>query len=553
MARAARSNRPHGGSHRRAFLGALAALTLPSTGLPLAVARSSTGASVSDAPLSVNADTNLIVDGYGRVRLFHGVNAVEKEAPYLPVRQEFNTANSLSETDAQMLQSWGFNMVRLGVMWPAVMPEQGVVNTTYLDSVVEMVRMLDTYGIASLIDLHQDVLSPYLCGEGMPDWVFERALELVGFNTSQSPAFPAPLPYDIPTDEATGKPDLDACQNHSFFTYYMSFESEAVWHALYSQPEIWEMMADHWAAVAEHLRGEPGVLGYEMLNEPWSSRGFNDSWHVLSDSHTVLPLYQTLHDRIRSIDQDTLFFFEPLVLESYESVVHRYSDFPQGGPGGIDYANRSVFAYHSYCASAPDGAPSPMPLCRLLVRSAWTGVSTDLANLGVGGFLTEFGAVGEDTDSLELIRLQTEGADKLFQGWSYWTYKSFDDITTQNAATETFFHEDGTLQTAKIKALARSYAPIIAGTPVAMSFDSATSDFSLEYTVDAAVTNSTSEVFLHTGFYYPQGYQVSLTPETGVSWQATSVAGNWTTISVTHDTSSLSTGQSVTVSVTAAS
>jgi len=39
----------------------------------------------------------------------------------------------------------------------------------------------------------------------------------------------------------------------------------------------------------------------------------------------------------------------------------------------------------------------------------------------VAGFLTEFGAVGEDKDSLELIKLQAEGADAALQSWAYWT------------------------------------------------------------------------------------------------------------------------------------
>jgi hypothetical protein len=31
------------------------------------------------------------------------------------------------------------------------------------------------------------------------------------------------------------------------------------------------------------------------------------------------------------------------------------------------------------------------------------------------------------------------------QSWTYWTYKSFDDITTQNALTESFFNASGTV------------------------------------------------------------------------------------------------------------
>jgi len=43
-------------------------------------------------------------------------------------------------------------------------------------------------------------------------------------------------------------------------------------------------------------------------------------------------------------------------------------------------------------------------------------------------------------------QLQAEGADESLQGWAYWTYKSFDDVTTQNQHTETFYNDDGSLQ-----------------------------------------------------------------------------------------------------------
>lgn len=66
-----------------------------------------------------------------------------------------------------------------------------------------------------------------------------------------------------------------------------------------------------------------------------------------------------------------------------------------------------------------------------------------LERLKLGGFLTEFGAVSNDDDSIHLLEKQAEGADKMFQSWAYWTYKNYDDITTQNSQTETFFNTDG--------------------------------------------------------------------------------------------------------------
>ena len=60
------------------------------------------------------------------------------------------------------------------------------------------------------VDAHQDVLTPQMCGEGLPDWLVAQGLDLVGFNTSADPAraFPAPLPFALDYDPATGYPTV---------------------------------------------------------------------------------------------------------------------------------------------------------------------------------------------------------------------------------------------------------------------------------------------------------------------------------------------------------
>ena len=63
---------------------------------------------------------------------------------------------------------------------------------------------------------------------------------------------------------------------------------------------------------------------------------------------------------MREEDEDALFFFEPLVLGSYEAVLPgRTTDFAPGGPGADPATGlgdgRNVFAYHSYCPPGPDG------------------------------------------------------------------------------------------------------------------------------------------------------------------------------------------------------
>ena len=46
-----------------------------------------------------------------------------------------------------------------------MMPDgPGVINTTYLDQIERVVAVLTQYEIYTILDFHQDVLSPRLCG-----------------------------------------------------------------------------------------------------------------------------------------------------------------------------------------------------------------------------------------------------------------------------------------------------------------------------------------------------------------------------------------------------
>ena len=71
-------------------------------------------------------------DANGRHILFHGVNVVYKEAPFIPNREEFSIDASLNDEDIDDLQKWGINFVRLGITWESVERSEGVYNETYL-------------------------------------------------------------------------------------------------------------------------------------------------------------------------------------------------------------------------------------------------------------------------------------------------------------------------------------------------------------------------------------------------------------------------------------
>ena len=56
---------------------------------------------------------------------------------------------------------------------PGYVPQRGEYNETYIGVIADIVKLAAKYGIYTLLDMHQDVFSPKLCVEGMPDWIVD--------------------------------------------------------------------------------------------------------------------------------------------------------------------------------------------------------------------------------------------------------------------------------------------------------------------------------------------------------------------------------------------
>ena len=98
------------------------------------------------------------------------MNVVYKVDPYIPDRDNFDSQLSLTDKELDDLVKWGFNFVRLGVMWEAVERSPGQYNMTYLDEVENLIDRLGQRGIYTLVDMHQDILARKICGEGIPNF-----------------------------------------------------------------------------------------------------------------------------------------------------------------------------------------------------------------------------------------------------------------------------------------------------------------------------------------------------------------------------------------------
>merc|ERR1719399_2780053 len=118
--------------------------------------------------------------------------------------------------------------------------------------------------------------------------------------------------------------------------------------------------------------------------------------------------------------------------------------------------------------------------------------------------MTEFGAMLGTDQGVESLNFVTGLADQHIQSWSYWSFKYYQDLTTVSVGGgESFYLKNGTLDTAKVRALSRTYAQAIAGVPSTHLFEPVTAKFTLVYDIMDSDPIPDTIVFLNLEFHYP--------------------------------------------------
>ena len=221
-------------------------------------------------PVRVDPYTGRWIDGQGRVRIFHGVNVVQKKPPWLPSTGAFDPKNSLDSTDMKLLADWGFNLVRLGVMWPGVEVAPGRYDFDYVGRTAALIDHLAQHGVYTVADLHQDLLSRHFCGEGVPEFYVEHLLANKSSRLARAAPFPMPAYRPLKLNES-GLPSLSDCLSNQFDTYYRSERVGALFAELFTPgTPLHTGFVDFWRAVATQFSAgrSPSLLGYELMNEP---------------------------------------------------------------------------------------------------------------------------------------------------------------------------------------------------------------------------------------------------------------------------------------------
>ena len=471
------------------------ALEIPLNGRPPLHART---APTHQAPISVNPATQRLVDGEGREVFFHGANVVVKGFPWAPETANWTPDTSFSRRDWALFEEMGLNAIRLGTMWPGAEPVRGQYNQSYLGLVAGIVRNASDYGIYSLLDMHQDVMSEKFCGEGVPLWAAQP-------NVSNFP-FPVDKPYV--NKSASDVPTAAECAQRAWAEYYFTEATATAFQNLYTNANgLLDAWAGFWAEVARTVvaHGLNGaVLGYELINEPFAGDVFAQPDLIVpgvADAKLLQPAYEVLQRAIRAVDTAHALFFEGVTWDWFNVGFTEV-------PGGAQWRNKSVLSYHLYF---------PMPDFSLPVQ--YWARQEDMRRLQCGGFLTEFGIQKCNGCGDVQPTVIMDAADEHKQSWLYWEYKPFVGYKTGHSSS--FWLPNGTLDIAMAKTISRTYPLAVAGHVVNMSFNVSTQPdgtnavFRLSYVTDPNVRSAVTEIYCNDALHYPNGRTVSYTASAG--------------------------------------
>ncbi|MGF7119945.1 cellulase family glycosylhydrolase [Rhodococcus sp. BE178] len=404
---------------------------------------------------ALHAEGTQLVDGYGRTVLLHGVNNVDKDAPYLP------PGETLTSRDVDMLVEHGFNTVRLGTSFDALMPARGQIDDAYLDRITGVVDALTARGIHVLLDNHQDGLSKPWGGNGFPAWAIESRPEA----WEPNPGFP--LYYVMPS---------------------MNAGWDEVWNNTHGALDY---LGTALGALAARVEGKPGVMGIELMNEPWPGSPFLTCFpNGCPDfDRKYQGAMQKLTDAVRAENPTIPVYWEPNV--TWNQMMPSNLANPPRTPALSD--PDIVFAPHDYCIPSQLAIYLGLPealrsLCVPQQDLTWSHIDAITARADIPTVVTEFG----DGDAT-VLRNTLARADERFIGWQYWHFGS-------NNVTDPFLGDVG-------RQLVRTYPQATAGDPGRMIFDADNGDFAYRYT--PRVATRPTEIYV-SDLHYPDGYEVQV-------------------------------------------
>ncbi|MFA5889826.1 MAG: cellulase family glycosylhydrolase [Actinomycetota bacterium] len=468
---------------------------LPAAAAVIALAATS-GPAAGDPPAIGQAGRHF-VDETGRTRILHGIAFTYKEHGSEEFSAEFD------EDDAAFLAQNGLTLLRLAVFASGVMPAPGVFDPAYVDGIGDIVDVAAEAGLDVIVDFHQDVYANKYNGRGMPDWMGEDD--------------------GVPVSPDTGNLAANYFANPSVWRAFDNFWMNA---PADDGVPLQEHFARAWRYVAEKFANHPGVMGFEIMNEPFPG----SQWTTCAspagcpafDQLMLTEFSKRIGKAIAEAAPDKFVIYEPNVTFDFGADTYH----------GDIVVRPAAFSYHVYCLGLQFGTPPTGDLaCEDLgERPQFRSAAKHADTYQVPLILSEFGhfTAGKDEDVSGVIDRVANLAAEIGSSWTYWDYAIGNPQGAKPYGSAEILKDlrrpptEDNLMTERVDAIVRAYPRAVAGTPTHYAWDSATKTFTLEYTPARADgsgsfgAGSITEVFVPAR-RFPDGYSVEVTGASVVS------------------------------------
>jgi endoglycosylceramidase len=180
------------------------------------------------------------IDSMGNEIVPYGFNVVNKNP-----REGY--LSQFEDQDFAQMAAWGMNSIRLGIFWDAIEPAPGRIDNAYLDKVAQWIERAKKHGFLILLDMHQDLYSSKF-SDGAPAWATLDGGKPFQTEKVWSDAYYSSGAVQNALDHFWSNapaPDGRGLQNH---------------------------YAQAWRAVAARFARETGILGYDLMNEPFPGK-----------------------------------------------------------------------------------------------------------------------------------------------------------------------------------------------------------------------------------------------------------------------------------------